>query len=466
MSEPPPPTDDAPGQPSSHRERVPPHNHEAEESLLGAMLMGLDRTKQALADGVVVSDLHKPLHQWVFQAITEAYDDGAGTVDITVVSERLRAAGRYEASGGSAMLRRLQSSTPASANVGHYAEIVTRLGRWRRGIGWGSRLMEAAYEAPRDDGEAFELVLSVGPDELAPQVREDVEAADFTELMATPPTPSAPWCVPALLRIGEVLVLTGGEGAAKMTVLRQMALGVSHGVHPFTNAPMKRRKVLIVDLQEPLPALRRELGKGSKHLRGRWEEGWLHLVSRRQGIDLLSAHDQRLFEGLLAKYRPELVVMGPLKKTYRPPAGKGIWDDDVVQRLHDRLDHWMMTYGFALCLEGHAGHDRDTWRVKGSSEWYAWPHFGYGLEPVSWHPREVKLIPWRGDRNEDEMPRAWPHALTEEMPANVAHLLGAQTVERKGWMFHANPAAVEEMQRVVAAGDPIDQPTLDMEEPF
>src|ERR671916_2557362 len=73
--------------------RVPPHNLEAEESLLGAMLLTKDAIVAATEVGVSADDFHKPAHGHVFSAIVELY--GAGEpVDPVTVAEALRRGGR------------------------------------------------------------------------------------------------------------------------------------------------------------------------------------------------------------------------------------------------------------------------------------------------------------------------------------------------------------------------------------
>src|SRR3954447_23414046 len=78
--------------------RVPPHNLQAEESLLGAMLLSKDAIASA-GEAVGVNDFYKPAHAHVFDAITSLY--GAGEpADPVTVAEELRRAGLLEAVGG------------------------------------------------------------------------------------------------------------------------------------------------------------------------------------------------------------------------------------------------------------------------------------------------------------------------------------------------------------------------------
>ena len=100
--------------------RIPPHNLEAEESLLGAMLISRDAITAAVEARVDAADFYKPAHGHVFDAIWSLYEQGE-PVDPVTVAEELRRANLLEALGGKGILLQLQASTPASANAGHYA---------------------------------------------------------------------------------------------------------------------------------------------------------------------------------------------------------------------------------------------------------------------------------------------------------------------------------------------------------
>ena len=95
-----------------------PHSVQAEESLLGAMLL----SAQAF---------YKPAHGHIFEAITGLYAAGQ-PVDPVTVAEELRRAELLDHIGGAATLLRLQSLTPAVTSAGHYATIVEENALLRR----------------------------------------------------------------------------------------------------------------------------------------------------------------------------------------------------------------------------------------------------------------------------------------------------------------------------------------------
>jgi replicative DNA helicase len=136
------------------RGRVPPHNLEAEESLLGAMLLSRDAISAATEARVETSDFYKPAHAHVYDAVMALYGVGE-PVDPVTVADALRRAELLDLVGGRPALLRLQAETPASANAGHYAKIVNELALLRRLIGVASDIAEMGYD---DSGEVSETL--------------------------------------------------------------------------------------------------------------------------------------------------------------------------------------------------------------------------------------------------------------------------------------------------------------------
>src|SRR5438105_5470065 len=118
--------------------RIPPHNLEAEESLLGAMLLSKDAIATAV-ETVTAFDFYKPAHGHLYDAIVTLY--GAGEpVDPVTVAEALRRADLLEAMGGKQAVLRIQVATPAASNAAHYAGIVADHALLRRLVAVGSEI--------------------------------------------------------------------------------------------------------------------------------------------------------------------------------------------------------------------------------------------------------------------------------------------------------------------------------------
>ena len=128
--------------------RVPPANLQAEESLLGAMLLSRDAVADAL-ETCTAEDFYKPAHGHIFDAITSLYGQGE-PVDPVTVADELRRADLLEAIGGPAILISLQASTPAVSNAARYARIVEEHALLRRLIGAAGEIAELGYSVPED----------------------------------------------------------------------------------------------------------------------------------------------------------------------------------------------------------------------------------------------------------------------------------------------------------------------------
>ncbi|MCU1455378.1 MAG: replicative helicase [Acidimicrobiales bacterium] len=139
---------DEPAGPRRSGGRVPPHNLQAEESLLGAML--LSRTAIDVVSQVVTADdFYKPAHGHVYEAITSLSAQGE-PVDPVTVAEELRRHDLLDAIGGPALLISLQSATPATSSAGRYAKIVEEHALLRRLIGVAGEISELGYDVPED----------------------------------------------------------------------------------------------------------------------------------------------------------------------------------------------------------------------------------------------------------------------------------------------------------------------------
>jgi replicative DNA helicase len=128
--------------------RVPPHNLEAEESLLGAMLLSNDAASVAM-ELCTSADFYKPAHGHVFGAIANLFERGE-PVDAVTVTDELRRSGLLEAVGDASLLVSLQSNTPSIANALHYARIVEEHALLRRLVEVAGEIADLGYSVPED----------------------------------------------------------------------------------------------------------------------------------------------------------------------------------------------------------------------------------------------------------------------------------------------------------------------------
>ncbi len=131
---------------TSNEARLPPHSAEAEESLLGAMLLSRDAIGEAI-EAAAEDDFFQPSHRHIFSALVQLYAGGEPT-DVVSVGEQLKRMGLLDQVGGAEKLLLLQASTPAVASAGRYANIVRDYSLLRRLIKAATEIAEEAYSLP------------------------------------------------------------------------------------------------------------------------------------------------------------------------------------------------------------------------------------------------------------------------------------------------------------------------------
>jgi len=155
-------------------ERVPPHNIEAEESVLGSMLL----SKNAIAEVLEMlheDDFYRPAHRTVFQSVLNLYSHGQA-VDAVTVAEFLRRDGVLQDIGGAPFLFTLVSGVPTAANAAYYARIVKEAGVLRRLIDVGTRIVQLGFETPQDTERAVDIAESLVYQVAQGRVSEDYQS--------------------------------------------------------------------------------------------------------------------------------------------------------------------------------------------------------------------------------------------------------------------------------------------------
>ncbi len=132
-------------------DKVPPQNIEAEQSVLGSILIEQD----AIAKVVEIlspDSFYRDAHKKIFKAALTLYEKGEA-VDLVTSAEELRRQGALDASGGAAYLASLANSVPTAANVEYYAKIVEEKALIRNLIQAATQIVTSGYEN-REDAEA------------------------------------------------------------------------------------------------------------------------------------------------------------------------------------------------------------------------------------------------------------------------------------------------------------------------
>jgi len=123
--------------------RVPPHSIEAEQSVLGALMLD-NLSWERVADTLDGPDFYRSDHQLIFQAIAKLAENGS-PYDVVTLSEVLENSDQLERVGGLTYLGGLAKNTPSAANIVAYAEIVRERSVLRQLIQVGQGIAQSAY---------------------------------------------------------------------------------------------------------------------------------------------------------------------------------------------------------------------------------------------------------------------------------------------------------------------------------
>ena len=133
--------------------RVPPHNLEAERSVLGAILLQNDIIFRVTEVGLEARDFYRPAHQQIYEII-QLIAARAEPVDLVTLTSALRDRGWYDSVGGGGALTSLFEDTFALSNVAHYARIVREKAIQRRVIEVTTEISSRAFDGV-EDTDAF-----------------------------------------------------------------------------------------------------------------------------------------------------------------------------------------------------------------------------------------------------------------------------------------------------------------------
>jgi replicative DNA helicase len=146
--------DGMPGDMAEQRLKVPPNSIEAEQSLIGGLMLD-NMAWDKIADLVVAEEFYRKDHRLIFTAIASLVESGQ-PCDVVTVSEFLDNRGELEAAGGLEYLATLTNETPGAANVRAYAGILRERATLRALINAGNEISGNAYTT--DGRSASELV--------------------------------------------------------------------------------------------------------------------------------------------------------------------------------------------------------------------------------------------------------------------------------------------------------------------
>ena len=136
-------------------EKIPPHNTEAERSVLGASLL----SKYALADSIDIvkaDDFYEAGHKEIFSVMVDLFRDSK-SVDLVTVGDELHKRKVLDKVGGRAYLASLSTDVPSTANAAEYAKIVAEKSSMRKLISTAEEIREKGFQEELEPSEILDF---------------------------------------------------------------------------------------------------------------------------------------------------------------------------------------------------------------------------------------------------------------------------------------------------------------------
>jgi replicative DNA helicase len=282
-------------------DRLPPQDLEAEQSVLGGMLLSKDAIGE-VSDILKGRDFYKPAHEMIYAAILDVYAAGEPADPITIAAE-LTKRGEINKVGGASYLHTLVQTVPTAANAEFYAEIVHERAVLRRLTEAGTRIAQLGYAGK---GELDEIVNSAqaemfavtearaasdpgsGINKIVERVVDLVGARDDGEITGVPTGFTDLDSLTKGWQPGQLIVLAGRPAMGKSTVALDFAraAAIKHG-----------RSVAIFSLEMSedeigMRVLSAEARVALHHLRGGTvtDDDWARIGRRLPAIGEASLH--------------------------------------------------------------------------------------------------------------------------------------------------------------------------------
>jgi len=136
------------------KDKVPPHNNDAEVATLGAVLLDPDALGRVLVY-LRADDFYRNAHTRIFQAIL-ALSERSEEIDLITLTQELKSEGALEAVGGAGYISSLTSSVPTSANVEYYARIVREQSIRRKLVRISQEIIADSFDDTRESRYVIE----------------------------------------------------------------------------------------------------------------------------------------------------------------------------------------------------------------------------------------------------------------------------------------------------------------------
>ena len=344
-------------QPPLEPERTPPWSEEAEQSVLGAIL--LENGALALVGDILTPrSFYARRHQLIFAAL-QAQIAASLPADPVTVHESLAPHHEAEEYGGLAYLTALAHVVPSARNCRRYAELVMERASERDAIAAAEEVARLAWDSKRDLGARLEQMAAAVS--RVEQVRKNPGArVPLLKLPALKEVAAAlTWLVKRVVPADSVGMLFGGSGTFKSFIALDLALHVAHGM-PWMGRKTVKGAVLYI-AAEGGAGLWSRIHAWHKRRGLKWQDADMVVVP--VPVDL-SADAWRVVDAAQAVgVQPALVIVDTLSQTF---VGEENAAGEISAYLRELGLRFRSLWACAVMVVHHSGHQA-TERPRGSS---------------------------------------------------------------------------------------------------
>lgn len=336
--------------------RVPPHSVEAEQSVLGGLLMdGAAFSK--ISDQITVGDFFAQAHRQIFTAITSLISQ-AKPVDVVTVFEAMGA--EAQDAGGLSYLNALSQSVPSAGNIGRYAEIIAERATLRSVLAISDRLAERALRNENAAEVLDDAKVELG--RISDQCKLGSKRIPLMTLsQLREHSHAVSWLVKHVIPAESVGMLYGGSGTFKSFIALDAALHIAHGL-PWMGRRTRQGSVIYI-AAEGGSGLWPRICAWHRARRLQWSaiEASFRIVP--VAVNLTEDSWRIVEVAQSVGLAPVLVVVDTLSQTY---AGEENSANEMAAYFRELGARFRALWQCAVLLIHHTGHQA-TERPRGSS---------------------------------------------------------------------------------------------------
>jgi hypothetical protein len=389
------------------RNSTPPHSVEAEQGVLGSMLISPRKTIAECVDNISEDYFYVPAHRTIFNALVDLWNAGQA-IDLITFTQVLRDRNLLESVGGPAFVTSLFTFVPTAANVGYYLDIVRDKHALRKIIKTGTECVRRAYEEQADVTETLAFATEE-IDAIRCSGKNGSVVRTLDQFVVDPESNGGCLLGNRWVCRNGGLLFAAPTGIGKTTFVLQASIKWSLGLDHFGIKPSGKLRVLIIQAENDdgdIAEIRAGIFRGLKLDEQKQAKACaaIQVVCESSAT---GANFVALVARLVAEHKPDLVVIDPLFAYL----GDAVNEQKAVSAfLRNGLNPILQEHGCGLILVHHTnkpatGKEKPDWRAgefaylgAGTAELANWARAVIAIRSLGSHTIFVVELGKRGRR--------------------------------------------------------------------